>query len=102
MGQVESYPATFVSDGVTTLTLWRVDASSQAIPFNRRTNVGLHHLALAVRDAASLRQVFEHVRAYPGASLKMEPGPMRPGSSLDHFICTMPGGLRIEFTARHP
>jgi len=39
-----------VSDGEDVVTLWQVEARGKAIPFDRRANVGLHHLALAVVD----------------------------------------------------
>jgi hypothetical protein len=44
------YPVVFVSDGQGILTLWQVESPEEAIAFNRRTNVGLHHMALAVVD----------------------------------------------------
>jgi len=47
-GRDESYPRTAVSDGHIRLTLWQVDRSLDVQPFNRRRNVGLHHLALEV------------------------------------------------------
>ena len=40
------YPAAFVSDGTTLLTLWQVADPQAATPFDRRANIGLHHLAL--------------------------------------------------------
>ncbi len=48
VGGVPSYPATFVSDGTVMVTLWRVAEPDRAIPFNRRSNIGLLHLALKV------------------------------------------------------
>jgi len=41
-GRVPAYPAAFVSDGTTLLTLWRVADPATATPFDRRANVGLH------------------------------------------------------------
>jgi hypothetical protein len=54
VGQRPEYPAAFVSDGQQIATLWQVEAPDQAVAFDRRTNVGLHHLALAVADRAGL------------------------------------------------
>jgi hypothetical protein len=54
VGERPEYPAAFVSDGQQIVTLWRVEAPDQAVAFDRRTNVGLHHLALAVADRAGL------------------------------------------------
>lgn len=97
VGGNPAYPSKFVSDGTTLLTLWQVADPATAIPFDRRTNVGLHHLALGVTDAAALDIVHDRVRAYPGAKVEFAPEPIRAGSSVQHFICAMPGGIRIEF-----
>jgi hypothetical protein len=32
--------------------------------------------------------------------LEFTPEPVRPGSPTHHFICAIPGGLRIEFATR--
>lgn len=94
------YPAVFVSDGIILLTLWRLADPGTAVPFDRRRNAGLHHLALAVPDRDALDNVFGKVAAHPGVSIEFAPEPIRPGASTDHFICFMPGGLRIEFATR--
>ena len=57
VGERAEYPAVFVSDSQLIVTLWRVEAPDQAVAFDRRTNVGLHHLALAVADRAGLMRV---------------------------------------------
>ena len=44
VGERPEYPAAFVSDSQQIVTLWRVEAPDQAVAFDRRTNVGLHHL----------------------------------------------------------
>ncbi|RYY05551.1 MAG: VOC family protein [Alphaproteobacteria bacterium] len=97
VGGVPAYPAVFVSDGTVMVTLWRVSDPSTAVPFDRRTNVGLHHLALKVTDADALDAVHDRVRTYPGVTVEFAPEPMRAGSPVRHFICTMPGGVRLEF-----
>ena len=65
----EAYPAVFVSDGTVTLTIWRVTDPDSAVAFNRKANIGLHHLALAVADEAALATVHERVRNHPGVVL---------------------------------
>ena len=65
--------------------------------FDRRANVGLHHLALKVADRAALAAAHDRVRAHPGTAIAFAPGPMREGSETHHFLCTMPGGVRLEF-----
>jgi catechol 2,3-dioxygenase-like lactoylglutathione lyase family enzyme len=97
VGGNPAYPSRFVSDGKTLLTLWQVNDPSSAAPFDRKTNIGLHHLALGVADAATLDTVHARVKAHPGAKIEFIPEPIREGSATRHFICSMPGGIRIEF-----
>lgn len=97
VGGNPAYPSKFVSDGSTLITLWQVANPATAVPFDRRGNIGLHHLALGVEDAAALDTVHARVQAHPGATIEFAPEPIRAGSSTRHFICTMPGGIRIEF-----
>lgn len=97
VGGNADYPAAFVSDGQVMLTLWRVADPATATRFDRKANIGLHHLALAVADDAALADVHDRVRAVPGVAIEFAPEPIRPGSSTRHFICAMPGGVRIEF-----
>ena len=96
-GSVPSYPAIFVSDGASLVTLWRVADPLEAVPFDRRANVGLHHLALKVGDRAALAATYARVHSHPGVTIEFAPGPMREGSAMHHFICAMPGGVRLEF-----
>lgn len=91
------HPAIFVSDGTTLLTLWQVADPARATRFDRRANIGLHHLALAVADLDALRAVFARVQGYPGVTIEFDPEPIREGAATHHFICAMPGGIRIEF-----
>jgi catechol 2,3-dioxygenase-like lactoylglutathione lyase family enzyme len=100
VGSVPDYPAVFVSDGSVMVTLWRVADPQHATAFDRRENVGLHHLALAVPDDPALAETYRRVRAHPGVTIEFEPQPIRVGSAMRHFICAMPGGVRIEFATR--
>lgn len=96
-GGVPSYPALFVSDGTILLTLWQIGDPASAVAFDRRRNVGLHHLALAVRDMAALEEVHRRIAQWPGVNIEFGPGPMRPGSAVHHLIAAIPGGIRVEF-----
>ena len=100
VGRNDAYPAVFVSDGGVTLTIWRVTDPSNAAAFNRKTNIGLHHLALAVADQVALATVYERVRSHPGVVVEFAPEPVLAGSTTHHFICAIPGGIRIEFATR--
>jgi catechol 2,3-dioxygenase-like lactoylglutathione lyase family enzyme len=97
VGGSPTYPAVFVSDGSIMLTLWRVADPASSTPFDRRANVGLHHVALRVADHAALDAVHQRLRACPDVTIEFDPQPIREGASVRHFICAMPGGVRLEF-----
>ena len=96
-GERPDYPARFVSDGTTLITLWQVSDRANATPFDRRANIGLHHLALGVANDEALDLVHGRVAAHPGVTVEFAPEPIREGAKTRHFICQMPGGIRIEF-----
>lgn len=90
----EEYPAIFVSDGSTMLTLWATK-DEPVTPFNRRGNVGLHHLALQVESEATLNQVYEQL-VRSGVRIEFAPELVRQGPAK-HTICYEPSGIRLEF-----
>ena len=96
VGERPDYPAVFVSDGHGVLTLWQVQSPGDAIPFDRRANVGLHHLALAVIDQASLDTLYKRVSSWPGVVVEFGPEPSGAGPKI-HFMVREPSGVRIEF-----
>jgi catechol 2,3-dioxygenase-like lactoylglutathione lyase family enzyme len=93
VGERKDYPAVFVSDGHDVVTLWQVESPSKAIPFDRRANVGLHHLALAVVDQIGLDTLYKRVSNWPGV---VGPEPSGAGPKI-HFMVREPSGVRIEF-----
>ncbi len=95
-GYDASYPRTAVSDGVVRLTLWQVDRTRDIVSFDRRRNVGLHHLALGVESEAKLEELFRKVSAYAGAQIEFAPELVGKGPRK-HMMCSEPGGIRIEF-----
>jgi catechol 2,3-dioxygenase-like lactoylglutathione lyase family enzyme len=97
VGGVPDYPAVFVSDGAVLLTLWRAADPLTARAFDRRGNIGLHHLSLAVADDAALDAAWDSVRAHPEVVVDVAPGPIRAGSATRHFLVFIPGGIRLEF-----
>lgn len=97
VGGVPDYPSIFVSDGAITLTLWRAADPPTARAFDRRTNIGLHHLSLSVADDAALAAAWEAVTAHPEVVVDAPPGPIATGSTTLHFIVFIPGGIRLEF-----
>ena len=96
VGERKDYPAAFVSDGWAVLTLWQVEAPRNAVAFDRRANIGLHHLALAVVDRAGLDALYERLSNWPGVIVEFAPEAARGGPKM-HFIVQEPGGLRLEF-----
>jgi catechol 2,3-dioxygenase-like lactoylglutathione lyase family enzyme len=97
VGGLPAYPSIFVSDGAILLTLWRAADPLSARAFDRRANIGLHHLSLAVADDATLDAAWEKVSSHPEVVVDSAPGPIRPGSTTRHFLVFIPGGIRIEF-----
>jgi catechol 2,3-dioxygenase-like lactoylglutathione lyase family enzyme len=97
VGGVPAYPSIFVSDGAVLLTLWRAEDPATARAFDRRANIGLHHLSLAVADDAALDLAWEKVSADPDVVVDVAPCTIRPGSATRHFLIFIPGGVRIEF-----
>ncbi|RDS81955.1 VOC family protein [Dyella psychrodurans] len=96
VGERPDYPAKFVSDGHGLLTLWQVDKSGGYTTFDRRKNVGLHHVAFKVESLAKLESLYERVSNWPGVVVEFAPQPVRSGPKM-HCIVREPGGLRIEF-----
>lgn len=99
VGGSESYPSYFVTDGTSLITLWQTD--DNATPFNRRSNVGLHHLAIRVPTVQALQEIYHIVGLIKGVRIDGE-GAFAPqkldGTPLTHTIVYEPSGNRIEFT----
>lgn len=96
VGERPAYPAAFVSDGRVTLTLWQVQDTQAPVEFDRKRNVGLHHLALRVASEAALNEVIARVSAWPGARVEFAPELLGKGPKR-HAMVYEPGGIRIEF-----
>ncbi len=96
LGGKPDYPAAFVGDGLTRITLWQVEDPETATGFDRRRNVGLHHLALKVASRAQLDELFGLVQDWPGVEVEFAPEPSGGGPKI-HAMIYEPGGNRIEF-----
>ena len=97
VGAVPTYPAAFVSDGATMITLWQAEDPAGAAPFDRRRNLGLHHLALRVREGA-LDALHERLAARADVEIEFAPSPLGAGPTR-HMMARVCGGLRVEFIA---
>ncbi|NJO91559.1 MAG: VOC family protein, partial [Chloroflexia bacterium] len=88
------FPAIFVSDGAIMLTLWALK-EDQPNEFNRKKNIGLHHLALEVESEKGLTELYEHLQKH---EVKIEFAPELVGNGPSkHMMCYEPSGIRIEF-----
>lgn len=97
VGEKPDYPAIFVSDGHTMITLWQAKTDSP-VSFNRHENIGLHHVALAVADEATLDDLSRRLQACDDVSVEFAPEPLG-AAPYRHMMCLIPGGIRVEFIA---
>ncbi len=95
LGRREEYPAAFVTDQHAIVTLWQVERDRR-VEFDRRTNVGLHHLALRVGSLEQLHRLHERVAKWLGVRVEFSPEISGRGPKT-HFMVSEPGGLRLEF-----
>jgi catechol 2,3-dioxygenase-like lactoylglutathione lyase family enzyme len=98
VGEVPDYPAVFLSDGTTLITLWRADDPGSAVRFDRRANIGLHHFAMRVESADALDALHAELKATAGVEVEFAPEPLGGGPTR-HMMCFIPGGIRMEFIA---
>jgi catechol 2,3-dioxygenase-like lactoylglutathione lyase family enzyme len=96
VGERPAYPAAFVSDGHIMLTLWQVTNQDKLVAFDRKTNVGLHHLALRVGSEETFNEVFVRVSGWPGVVVEFAPENLGEGPKR-HTMVYEPGGIRLEF-----
>lgn len=98
VGGEPGYPAIFVSDGTATLTLWQASQPASVRSFDRKNAVGLHHLALRISDRETLEGLHRQLAEDDAVQVEFSPQPIGSSGNL-HFICSIPGGLRLEFVA---
>lgn len=98
VGEKPDYPAVFVSDGTVMLTLWQAAIPEQATPFDRKNNIGLHHLALKVESVDALDAVYQTLLNTSGVEVEFAPEPMGKGP-IQHLMVYIPGGIRLELVA---
>ncbi len=97
VGEVPDYPAAFLSDGSIMVTLWQAADPASAVPFDRKNGIGLHHLALTV-DADAIDGLCEKLQGTAGVEVEFEPEPLGD-MPVRHMMCSIPGGIRVEFLA---
>lgn len=99
VGEDPKYPAKFLNNGLITVTLWQTDREN-TVEFNRKNNIGLHHLALSVPSSEALDQLYENIKEHPGLMIEFKPE-LAYGGPNRHMMVREPGGNRIEFIYRH-
>ena len=96
VGGYDDYPSKFVTDGKLFLTLWQVTNPSKSINFDRKNNVGLHHLAFSIASLDDLNVLYERCKKTDGVIIEFSPEPNGAGPTM-HMMIREPSGNRIEF-----
>ncbi len=98
VGEVPDYPAAFVSDGSTMITLWQAEDPASATPFDRRRNLGLHHFALKVGTPDALDDLATELGERDDCNVEFEPEGLGD-SGVRHMMIRIPGNIRVELIA---
>ena len=98
VGEVPDYPAAFLTDGTVMITLWQAVDPENAVPFDRKNVIGLHHMALAVDNTEVLGALHDALLSNGDVAIEFAPEPLL-GGPTQHMMCTIPGGIRVEFIA---
>lgn len=98
-GRDDSYPAVFLNNGSVTVTLWRVKSLETAIKFDRKNNIGLHHVAFSVASFKALDELHEKFKNDKGITVEFSPELLGKGPAK-HMIIYEPSGNRLEFIHR--
>lgn len=93
VGEKPAYPALFVSDGTTMITLWQ--ARDGAREFDREHAIGLHHLAVRASSREELGRLHQKIAEHKDCSVEFPPEPLGT-SGLLHMMARIPGGVRLE------
>lgn len=97
LGEVPDYPAVFLSDGALMITLWQAVDPANAVPFDRKNVIGLHHFALTV-DSSELDGLYQRLKDTADVEIEFAPEPLGD-MPVRHMMCNIPGGIRVEFLA---
>lgn len=90
----DDYPAIFIRNNYLMITLWKVK-SENPVKFDRKINVGLHHLAFELDSEIKLNQLYKKLKHN---NIEIEIAPTIVGfGPAKHFFCIEPSGIRIEF-----
>ena len=98
LGEVPDYPAVFLSDDATMITLWQAEDPASAVAFDRKRGIGLHHLAFTVDGEVALKDLHQRLRERDDVEIEFAPEPLG-GGPTQHMVTHIPGGVRVEFIA---
>ena len=98
VGEVADYPAAFLSDGTTMITLWQAEDPATATPFDRKNVIGLHHFALRVESGEVLDELHRSLSETDGVAIEFAPESLG-GGAAKHMMISIPGGVRMELIA---
>ncbi len=98
VGEVPDYPAVFLTDGTTMITLWQAENPATAVSFDRKNVIGLHHFALKVENSDVLETLHHKLSTTDGVETEFAPESLG-GGATQHMMCRIPGGIRMEFIA---
>ena len=98
VGEVADYPAVFLSDGTTMITLWQAKNPQIAAPFDRKNVIGLHHFALKVENGAVLDDIYRRLDETDAVEIEFAPESIG-GGPTKHMMLAIPGGIRMELIA---
>ena len=90
----KEYPAIFVCDEKLVITLWEVK-EEPSVQFNRKRNIGLHHIALHIETEDALHQLHEKL-VVNNIEIEFAPEFLNQGPAK-HMMCYEPSGIRVEF-----
>ena len=99
VGKDESYPSAFLTNNKIMITLWQVSEQTSYVSFDRKNNVGLHHLAFGVESLDSLTKLYTELKNDPLVKVEFAPELLGRGPA-QHMMVYEPGGNRIEFIFR--
>jgi hypothetical protein len=71
-------------------------AATNATPFDRKNNIGLHHLALLLDNHAALDSLHERLQQTADVEIEFAPESLG-GGEVRHMMTYVPGGIRVEF-----
>jgi len=101
VGGYPDYPSRFVTDGNIFLTLWQATDPANAIAFDRKNNVGLHHLAFTVKSREALDVLYARFLEVDGVVIEFSPE-LNGGGPTIHMMIREPSGNRLEFAYNPP